>query len=91
MHPPPQTYPVILIQDRYNGVYSGGAWLAIGAADENVDGVARVAWIMDGNGPAASDLDAALFWGEPASWIAVGDTPDEALANLIAKARAINS
>jgi hypothetical protein len=31
------------------------------------------------------DIEAADFWSSPPSWIAVGPTPDQAVANLIAK------
>ena len=77
-------YPVAVIQDRYQGTYSNGEWLAICHAGGNEDGVSRISWLLE-FGPGAGDIEAADFWPSPPSWIAVGPTPDQAVANLIAK------
>ncbi|MGI9449352.1 MAG: hypothetical protein ACR2QH_01645 [Geminicoccaceae bacterium] len=78
-------FPIAIIQDRYSGSYSGGAWLAIAGADE-IDGIwkPRVIDMLEG-GPHGDDTDAMMFWADPPSWIAVGNSPDEALANLEAE------
>ncbi len=78
------TYPVVVMEDRYSGVHSGGRWLAIACATDTVDdGKTRVDFCLatDG-GPSGCDVEASLFWTDPPSWIAVGGTPDEAIANL---------
>jgi hypothetical protein len=75
------SYPVAIIEDRYGGCYSGGAWLAIAIADHLENGAYRVVGCLE-DGPHGDDTDAQMFWAGPPSWIAVGNTPDEALANL---------
>jgi hypothetical protein len=83
-------YPIAIVEDRYGGTYSRGAWLAVGEFD-----------VRDGSGYAAhtrldfvmehahgDDTEAMLFWADVAPglpWLAVGGTPDEALANLRAR------
>lgn len=70
-------WPVAVIEDRYGGVYSGGAWLAIAEATIHLGLQTRVGWCLD-DGPHGDDGDAMEFWAEPPPWIAVGATPDEA-------------
>ena len=77
----PSHYPVVVVQDRYGGVYSGGAWLAIGSAPDDLDGMPRLEWVLQ-IGPQAGDVEAASFWAEPPNWIAVGEDPNEAVAKL---------
>lgn len=78
-------WPVAIIQDRYNGTYSGGHWLAISEADTPEAGyVSRVAMALD-DGPHGGDGDAMLFWRDPPPWIAVGSTPTAALEALYDK------
>jgi hypothetical protein len=72
-------YPVAIIEDRYGGTYSHGKWLAI--REMNND---RYRIVM--MGPHSEDGDAADFWDDPPEWIAVGDTPDEALAAIYKEA-----
>jgi len=81
---PSAGYPIIVMQDRYNGTYSGGRWLAIARARQLVDGVmTRAQFCLDGlDGPSDSDVEAATFWRSPPNWIAVGWTPDEAVEAL---------
>ena len=78
------TYPIVVLQDRYSGVYSGGDWLAVaGATDRMDDGRTRIDFCLNADeGPSGSDIEAATFWVDSPSWIAVGTTPDEALAKL---------
>lgn len=77
-------YPVAVVQDRYQGTYSNGEWLAICRAGRNEDGMSRISWLLE-FGPSGDDIEAADFWASPPPWIAVGPTPDQAVANLIAK------
>ena len=74
-------HPVMVLEDRYGGVYSGGPWLAIGVADRLENGAYRAVRVLE-SGPSGDDVEAQFFWGEPPSWIAVGQTPDEAVARL---------
>lgn len=75
-------WPAAIIQDRYNGVYAGGSWLAISEADTQFEhGMSRVDWCLN-DGPYGDDTDAMMFWAEPPTWIAVGNTPDAALSAL---------
>ncbi len=81
---PPHLYPVVVLQDRYGGTYSGGAWLAIANADEAVgdEGAARIVWAMGEEGPSGCDLTAGSFWSEPPRWIQARATPDAAVGAL---------
>lgn len=78
------THPVMVLEDRYGGCYSGGAWLAISVADRIENGSFRAIHILD-RGPSGDDVEARYFWSDPPSWIAVGATPDGAVAALRAK------
>ncbi|WP_202900645.1 hypothetical protein [Sphingomonas phyllosphaerae] len=79
---PPELYPIIVVQDRYQGVYSGGAWLAIAQADRSLNGTTRVAWVMV-DGPGGGDVWASDFWSDAPSWIASANSADDAIARLI--------
>lgn len=83
---PPDLYPIIVVQDRYQGGYSGGAWSAIAQADRPLAGTTRIAWLMD-EGPGGGDVSASDFWRDPPSWIATGDTADRAIARLMLQNR----
>jgi hypothetical protein len=74
-------YPVAAFADRYGGVYSGGRWFALSAADEPFQGEVRASWVLS-NGPSGEDIEAAIFWADPPAWIASGDTPQEAVSAL---------
>ncbi|MCW3581745.1 hypothetical protein K6Y74_01795 [Burkholderia cenocepacia] len=85
--PPPDPSPIAVIEDRYIGSYSGGTWIAISEYDlEFSPGISRLSWLSSGDdGPLDDDPEAREFWGSVApglSWIAVGNSPDEAIANL---------
>ncbi len=78
--------PIVVVQDRYQGVYAGGAWLAIANATTMVGGLRRVDHVLDEDtdlGPWGEDVAAMEFWTDPPHWISVGATPDEALKNLL--------
>jgi hypothetical protein len=78
-----ETYPIAIIQDRYAGVYSSGQWLAIACATDTFNDRSRVDVCLESDeGPSGSDVEAGIFWLDPPSWIAVGNTPEQALANL---------
>jgi hypothetical protein len=85
----PWIYPIVVVEDRYNGAYSGGEWLAIAAGDkwcERCEDVhSRVACVMD-DGPHGGDIEAMVFWDKPPAWIAVGNSPDDAVNTLIGMA-----
>jgi hypothetical protein len=79
-------FPIVILQDRYGGSYSKGAWLAIACADEpeltTPAGILNRAEFCLSAGPFDGDIEAREFWDKPPPWIAVGNTPDGALANL---------
>jgi len=81
-------HPATIVQDRYGGCYSGGPWLAISRADKMHCGRKRADWVLAA-GPSGDDREAAAFWQSPPDWIAVGDTSDAALVNLLSEARAL--
>jgi hypothetical protein len=74
-------YPVRIYQDRYGGSYSGGAWIAIDMKRAALEISAIEEGIL------GSDVEVREFWFSvrDADWIAVGPTPDSALAALEAK------
>ncbi len=83
-----ERYPIVVMQDRYNGSYSGGRWLAVAEASELVDVTntrAQFCLVSD-DGPSGGDIEARIFWENPPKWIAVGATPDEAIKALEADA-----
>jgi hypothetical protein len=81
--------PVAVYQDRYQGVYSGGAWIAVAEANELVDLTnTRVQFCLVGSdGPSGGDIDAAAFWKRPPDWIAAGSSPAEAMETLFSRAK----
>lgn len=74
-------YPVAVLQDRYNGSYSGRLWLAIAEADHMDNGCYRIVRCIE-DGPSGDDISAQEFWHEPPGWIAVGSTAEEAICAL---------
>lgn len=74
-------FPIVILEDRYNGAYSGGVWLAIARAGAMDNGSYRIVRCLE-DGPHGGDTEAMLFWAVPPDWIAAGNTPDHALANL---------
>ncbi len=79
-------FPVTIVQARYGRTYSGGEWLAVANSDGQIDisnfhVISRIEYIMD-DGPGGGDTDAMEFWADPPDWIAVGNTPGEALKAL---------
>lgn len=82
-----RAWPIVILQDRYGGTYSGGAWLAIASADTvepNAMGASRIACCM-AVGPHGPNPLAMAFWMFPPPWIAAGASPNEAAIALLAK------
>lgn len=76
-------YPVVVVEDRYGGTYSRGTWLAIAEADQLKSGKTRATFVLeDEKGPSGGDVEAMWFWHAPPGWIAVGNSPDDAVSNL---------
>jgi len=75
-------YPIAIVQDRYSGVYSEGTWLAIAQADLPHEGRSRADFVL-ADGPHGDDCVASEFWSDPPLWIAVGNSPQEALDRLL--------
>jgi hypothetical protein len=75
-------YPIAIVEDRYSGVYSEGTWLAVAQANLPHGGQIRVDFVLT-NGPYGDDREAADFWADPPPWIAVGNSPQEALDRLL--------
>jgi hypothetical protein len=67
-------YPCTIFADRYGGTYSGGAWTAWNLEPKDIP--------ADASG---SDNDCADFWDENTEPVGFGNTPAEALADLIKK------
>jgi hypothetical protein len=82
-----KTYPIAIVEDRYTGVYSGGTWLAIFEARLPYKGQTRVDFVLT-EGPHGDDSEAAEFWANPPDWIAVGNSPQEALDHLLSGIKA---
>lgn len=91
MRPSLKLYPVAIMQDRYGGVYCGGNWIAIANFEDGGDSVDRFYEIY--NGAHDCDTDAMFFWQKykEKKWVAVGETPDEALKNLELKNAGTNT
>lgn len=73
-------YPVQIHEARYGGVYEHGKWVAF-SGNANIDPNSEDSeWDAD-------DVTCITWWesnrNEP--WVAVGNTPNEALANLYSK------
>jgi hypothetical protein len=74
-------WPVRIYQDRYGGSYSGGGWVAVDMACKNMEITQIETGILGG------DVEVREFWSVVSheKWIAVGPTPNDALAALEAK------
>jgi hypothetical protein len=72
---------VRVYQDRYGGSYSGGVWIAVDMERKTTDAARIEEGILGG------DLEVMAFWREFANsqWLAVGATPNKAVATLEAK------
>jgi hypothetical protein len=81
------SYPILIIQDRYGGVYSHGRWVAISQAFEESPEESESHLSILTNEGFGDDITASNFWHDVSciDWIAVGKTPDEALRALTEK------
>lgn len=71
-------YPIVVRQSRYSGLYEGGKWFAIGNHNETSLSEEYLSYI------SGDDEGALDFWNsEIAQHIGLGDTPDEAVENLL--------
>lgn len=75
----------MLIEDRYQGVYSNGLWLGVMDADRKHTILSRAAFVVSA-GPSGGDQEAAEFWGNPPDWIVAGQTPKHVI-DLITQRR----
>src|SRR5882762_11693790 len=69
-------WPIRIYQDRYGGSYCGGGWVAVHMDNKTME-------ISDiENGILGGDVEVREFWitVAHANWIAVGQTPNDALA-----------
>jgi hypothetical protein len=75
---------IAIVEDRYSGAFSRGAWLAIRDPAAPVElGLSRLDWVEE-YGPGGNDVEAAVFWyREKPDWIASGATPEAAKARLL--------
>lgn len=64
-------YPLTIIQDRYNGIYSGGKFTAWNLYPDELPEEAF-----------GDDVTCRCFWADQEIMVGRGDTPDEALAML---------
>lgn len=66
-------WPIVVFQSRYSGVYEGGDWFALANCESIPDGP----W---------EDDDECLDWFvKNEKIVGVGDTPDDAVSDLLAK------
>jgi hypothetical protein len=76
--------PISIMPDRYSGTYCGGLFWATTRADLLVSGRMRLARLLEDEiGPFGSNISAPRFWASAPEWIAVGNSPDEAVAALL--------
>lgn len=69
-------YPITILMDRYNGIYSGGRWLAFNLDPEEIP-----------NEIGGGDSCEMNFFYSPPDWLVFGkgNSPEEALEDLIEK------
>lgn len=69
-------YPTTIICDRYGGTYSGARWLAFPLDYWNIP-----------DGVEGGDPDCMDFWDNYNGIVGKGSTPQEAMDNLISRAK----
>lgn len=79
-------YPIVIRQSRYSGVYEGGKWHAIASIDEKPNQFEKEMREYD-EYLHGDDCDAVDFWMSEFvnQNIGIGDTPNDALYDLIRK------
>jgi len=63
--------PITIIEDRYNGTYTGFQWISFNLNDDEVP-----------QEVSGSDLVHAEFWTKNTIVVGMGNTPDEAVEEL---------
>lgn len=80
---PTSLHPIVIIEDRYGGTYSGGLWVAVASAETQYEGTTRLQFAME-DGVGGDDASAMEFWEHTKpNWAAAGNTPSAAIENLI--------
>ena len=90
-------YPISIFEDRYTGVYSGGKWIAVANSDMYDNTIVetehyhKTHYELAFEGTHSDDITAGEFGYmiKFVPWIAVGNTPNEALENLQKKNKVI--
>lgn len=78
-------WPVGIFEDRYNGVYSGGKWVAIG----RIDYEPRRKPLLENHW--SGDFECSSYWNDRLKALTgQGATPDAALSDLETKANAMS-
>jgi hypothetical protein len=67
-------YPLTIIRDRYNGIYSGGDWIAFPFR------IAEILVVVNSN-----DEDCMAFWENYTEAYGLSKSPDAALSDLLDK------
>lgn len=67
-------YPTTIVADRYTGTYSGGEWLAFPLNFWDIP-----------EEIGADDVTCMLFWDDYDGVVGKGNTPELAMANLVAQ------
>ena len=73
-------YPLTIIRDRYNGIYSGNDWIAFPLRIDEIPTAVN-----------SYDEECVAFWGNYAEPYGLGDTPDAAFSDLLAKIASLQS
>jgi hypothetical protein len=69
-----QVTRIALIEDRYDGQYSGGEWFGVLNPNHPHGSTSRGAFVID-SGPSGDEKHAAAFWRKPPDWVVVGKSP----------------
>lgn len=75
---------ILMLEDRYGGVYSNGAWLGVIDADARHEDNSRGGFVVS-DGPSGGDMIAAAFWDEAPEWIVAGRSPKHVMDLIAAK------
>ncbi len=67
-------YPLTIIRDRYNGIYSGGNWIAFPLRIDEIPAAVN-----------SNDEDCVTFWESYAEPYGLAESPDAALSDLLEK------
>lgn len=73
-------YPVTIIRDRYNGIYSGGDWMAFPLRIDEIPVAVN-----------SNDEECVAFWENYAEPYGLGESPDAALSDLLEKMTSLQS